>query len=446
MADNGLVIAGLGSGSGKTTLTLGMLRALTRRGTAVGAAKSGPDYIDTAFLTAACGTNAVNLDSHAMPLPMLRDVARRQAAPLLLIEGVMGLFDGTDGGSGSTAALANALGLPVLLVIDVRHKAQTAAAIAAGIGTVLAPAGQLAGVVLNRVASDRHQTLIAEALSIHDIPLFGSLPSSPDIEMPSRHLGLVQAADLAAENVLETRLDAAADLVSAHLDLDRIMAAAAPLTRPETPDNASGSAASIPPIPMPPFLAPPGQRIAVAADAAFGFAYAHMLAYWRDAGAEILPFSPLADEAPAGDADAIFLPGGYPELHLPRLSSASRFLDGLRDAASKSVRIYGECGGFMTLGQRIIDKDGAAFSMARLLDLETSFAARKLHLGYRQVAARHGGWPGTAPLTAHEFHYTTATSATGDPLFDAVTPSGKPLGPMGLVNGTVSGSYAHIIA
>ena len=174
MADNGLVIAGLGSGSGKTTLTLGMLRALTRRGTAVGAAKSGPDYIDTAFLTAACGTNAVNLDSHAMPLPMLRDLARRQAAPLLLIEGVMGLFDGTDGGSGSTAALANALGLPVLLVIDVRHQAQTAAAIAAGIGTVLAPAGQLAGVVLNRVASDRHQTLIAEALSTHGIH-----PASP---------------------------------------------------------------------------------------------------------------------------------------------------------------------------------------------------------------------------------------------------------------------------
>lgn len=183
MADNGLVIAGLGSGSGKTTLTLGMLRALTRRGIDVGAAKSGPDYIDTAFLTAACGTDAVNLDSHAMPQTMLRDLAHRQAARLLLIEGVMGLFDGTDGGSGSTAALASVLGLPVLLIIDVRHQAQTAAAIASGMGALLAPDSQLAGVVLNRVASDRHEALIAEALASHDIPLFGCLPASAEIKV-----------------------------------------------------------------------------------------------------------------------------------------------------------------------------------------------------------------------------------------------------------------------
>ena len=441
MADNGLVIAGLGSGSGKTTLTLGMLRALTRRGIDVGAAKSGPDYIDTAFLTAACGTDAVNLDSHAMPQTMLRDLAHRQAARLLLIEGVMGLFDGTDGGSGSTAALAGVLGLPVLLIIDVRHQAQTAAAIASGMGALLAPDSQLAGVVLNRVASDRHEALIAKALASHDIPLFGCLPASAEIEVPSRHLGLVQAADLAAENALESRLDAAADLVATHLDLDGIIAAAGPLTKPDAPNNASTSSSA-----FSTFLNPPGQRVAIAADAAFGFAYAHMLACWRDAGAEILPFSPLADEAPAGDADAIFLPGGYPELHLPLLSTASRFLGGLRDAASNSVRIYGECGGFMTLGQRIIDKEGTAFSMAGLLDLETSFAARKLHLGYRQITAHGGDWPGSAPLTAHEFHYTTATAATGDPLFDATTPSGKALGPMGLVKGSVSGSYAHIIA
>jgi cobyrinic acid a,c-diamide synthase len=127
----------------------------------------------------------------------------------------------------------------------------------------------------------------------------------------------VQAADLAAENALESRLDAAADLVATHLDLDGIIAAAGPLTKPDAPNNASTSSSA-----FSTFLNPPGQRVAIAADAAFGFAYAHMLACWRDAGAEILPFSPLADEAPAGDADAIFLPGGYPELHLPRLSTA----------------------------------------------------------------------------------------------------------------------------
>jgi len=431
MATDGLVIAGLGSGSGKTTLTLGILRALSRRGRAVGAAKTGPDYIDGAFLAAACGTPAVNLDAHAMPVDMLRHLACQQSPPLLLIEGVMGLFDGSDGGSGSTAALADILGLPVLLVMDVRHQAQTAAALAAGMRTLLPDNSRLAGVVLNRVASSRHEQLIAAALDEHGLALFGSLPSHLDITVPSRHLGLVQAADLAADNRLDPYLDAAADLVDQHLDLDRICAAAGPVSPHDKP---------------PGFLPPPGQRVAIAKDAAFGFSYLHMLNYWQAAGAEILPFSPLADEAPASDADAVFLPGGYPELHLPTLSTATTFLGGLRSAAVKGLPVYGECGGFMTLGDSITDAEGSRFQMAGLLSLETSFADRRLHLGYRKVAPRHKAWPAPGPLTAHEFHYSTAIKASGAPLFDVMDASGQSLPPMGLQQENVFGSYAHIIA
>ena len=432
MASRGLVVAGLSSGSGKTTVTLGLLRALTLGGTAIGAAKSGPDYIDAAFLSAACGVPAVNLDSHAMTTNQMRQLAGAQPRDLLLVEGVMGLFDGTDGGSGSTVAVAQALGAPVMLVIDCRHQAQTAAAIAHGIASQLPSASRLAGVVLNQVASPRHESLITAALAERDIRFFGSLPVDESIAVPSRHLGLVQAADLAASGTLQPRIDAAAALVSTHLDLNAI-----------TADFGSLAPAAGPVVQLP----PPGQRIALAQDAAFGFAYEHLMAGWRSAGAEILPFSALADEAPDEAADFIFLPGGYPELHLPALSNATRALDGLRRAAAGGTRIYGECGGYMYLGDRIIDQDGRSFAMAGLLRLDTSFAARKLHLGYRQMRPLAAVWPGLdGPVTGHEFHYTTAIRAEGDPLFAMQNAAGDDLGTAGLVSDNVAGSYAHIIA
>lgn len=429
MASRALVIGGLTSGSGKTTLTLGLLRALADRGFDVGAAKSGPDYIDCAFLAAASRAPAINLDSHAMSPPVLRRLATERPQDMLVIEGVMGLFDGTHGGGGSTAQLAAGLGAPILLVLDTRHQGQTAAALAAGIETQLPAGTSLAGVVLNRIASPRHEELIREALDARDITCFGSLKSDSAISVPSRHLGLVQAVDLAAQDELEPRIDAAARLVAASLDLEALIAVMAPLA-------ASGITTAEP---------PPGQRIAVAHDAAFGFAYTHMLEGWKRAGAEIRPFSPLADECPDNAADFIFLPGGYPELHLPTLSANARFLNGLRDAAARGVRIYGECGGYMTLGETIIDADSQAFRMAGLLSLETSFAARKLHLGYRRLTPLTNAWPGPDTVTGHEFHYTTALRAEGTPLFTAQDAAGRDLGKMGLCSGPVSGSYAHVI-
>lgn len=443
MASKGLMIAGLASGSGKTMVTLGLLRALARRGKAPAAGKTGPDYIDSGFLSAAAGRKAVNLDQFAMSKPLLAHLAADQTGDTLIIEGVMGLFDGASGNAGSSAALAEALDIPVILVMDIRHTAQTAAMIAAGIASLL-PAGRIAGVILNHVASPRHLALVSEALAAYQIPLFGSVPSRDGLAVPSRHLGLVQAADF--DNAgLEMILDHAADLIDEYCDLDAILDAAQRLP------TAGKAVAALPlPVTNPKSINPksinlPAKTIAVANDAAFGFAYHHLLAGWQQQGAEIRPFSPLNDEKPADDADFIFLPGGYPELHLPTLSRNRQFLAGLNKAATANIPIYGECGGYMVLGTGITDASGNRFDMAGLLDVETSFANKKRHLGYRKFTpVEPFFWDG--PFLGHEFHYTNVVSARGTPLFTAHDANDQPLGMAGLRKGSVAGSYLHIIA
>ena len=423
----GLVLAAPSSASGKSTLTVGLLRALSDLCTARGA-KCGPDYIDPMFHRLACGAASVNLDPWAMPPAELSALAAAQAAAAdqMIVEGVMGLFDGAAGGGGSTADLAAALGLPVVLVIDVSHQAQSVAALVQGFSAFREDV-RVAGVILNRVGSDRHRALIEAALAPVGIPVLGAVPRRPDLALPSRHLGLVPAAEI--DGVAET-VDALGRLVSAHVDLDALRALSVALP-------VAGAA--------PVLLPPPGQRIAVACDIAFCFAYPHLLQGWQRAGAELVPFSPLADEAPAADADAVFLPGGYPELHGGALAAAGRFRDGLRAAADRGALIYGECGGYMALGEGLIDADGHRHRMAGLLPVETSFRERRLHLGYRELWPRAGS-PWTAPLRAHEFHYATvATEGAGEALFDARTADGTDLPPMGRRIGTVMGSFAHVI-
>ncbi|WP_118135798.1 cobyrinate a,c-diamide synthase [Oceanicella sp. SM1341] len=422
----GLVLAAPASGSGKTTLTLGLLRALAREGLAVRSAKSGPDYIDPAFHAAATGHPCVSLDAWAMAPARLRALAARQGGKLLVVEGAMGLFDGAPPeGRGSTADLAQALGLPVVLVIDAARQGQSVAALAEGFARHR-PGLAFAGVVLNRVGSPRHERMLRDALARSGLPVFGALPRDPELELPSRHLGLVQAAEHPA---LQAFLERAADQVSAALDLPALRAAARPLAGP----GPGGSG-----------LSPPGQRVAVAADAAFAFAYAHQLEDWRAAGAEIMPFSPLADEAPAACADAIFLPGGYPELHAARLAAAGSFRAGMQRAMAAGTRIEGECGGYMVLGDGLEDAEGGRHAMLGLLRLETSFARRRLHLGYRRLLPRPGA-PRRGALAGHEFHYASTLRAAGTPLFDAEDAEGAPLGPAGLREGAVSGSFAHVI-
>jgi cobyrinic acid a,c-diamide synthase len=431
----GLIVAAPRSGSGKTTVTLGLLAALKRRGVAVRAAKAGPDYIDSAFHAAAIGAPSVNLDSWAMAPPLLDALAREacDAAEILIIEGVMGLFDGiaaTPGRSGATADLAARFRLPVLLVLDVSGQSQTAAAVVRGIAGY-DPAVRVAGVVLNRVGSERHRGLVADAMAASGIAVFGAVPREAGLAMPERHLGLVQAGE---HGDLAARLDRLADMAERHLDLDAILAAAAPL--------ALGAAQSMPALP------PPGQRVALARDQAFSFVYPHVVDGWRRCGVEIVAFSPLADEPPPAGCDSCWLPGGYPEFHAGALAAAHRFRDGLAQFAATRP-VHGECGGYMVLGEGLVDADGTRHAMAGLLGHATSFAARKLHLGYREARLIAAGplGPAGAGVRGHEFHYASLVAEGNDePLVDLIDGQGRALGKAGGRRGHVTGAFFHAIA
>lgn len=434
----GLLVAAPRSGSGKTTVTLGLMRALARRGLAIAGAKCGPDYIDPAFHRAATGRPSLNLDAWAMPPDLVAALAAAtgDGADLVVAEALMGLFDGVPAGpgrSGASADVAAATGWPILLVLDISGQSQSAAAVALGCARY-DPRLRVAGVILNRVGSERHRRLATEAIEAIGLPVLGSLPRSDAVVLPERHLGLVQAEETAG---LAAILDRMADLIEAHVDLDRIVAAA---TAAETQ---AGPAAA--PDAM---LPPPGQRIAVARDAAFTFLYGHLERGWRLAGAEIVFFSPLDDMAPPADCDACWLPGGYPELHAGRLAAARGFLHGLARFA-ETRPVHGECGGYMVLGRSLTDAEGTAHPMAGLLDVATSFARRRMTLGYRTATLLADGplGPAGTVLKGHEFHYATIADPGTDPAFATVTDAyGAAPAPAGSRRGLVSGSFFHAIA
>jgi cobyrinic acid a,c-diamide synthase len=429
---NGLVVAAPRSGSGKTTVTLGLLAALKRRGLGVAPAKSGPDYIDTTLLARAAGREAINLDAWAMRSARLRHIAAAQAADadLLLVEGAMGLFDGAADNRGSTADLAAALGLPVILVLDAERQSQSIAALAHGFAT-WRPEVKVAGLVVNRAASTRHEAMLRNALSALDIPLLGVLPKRDALTLPERHLGLVLPGEVARFDAV---VQAAAEAMEDFLDLNLLTALSVP-----SPGAAAGGAVG-----GTGRLTPLGRHIAIARDAAFAFLYPHLLRDWHAAGATISFFSPLADETPDAAADAVFLPGGYPELHGETLAAAENFHAGLHAARDRGALIYGECGGFMVLGQSLTDKAGIPHRMAGLLPHETRIDRPKRVLGYRRLT-HASPLPFPARLNGHEFHYSSARRTHGTPLFEATDALGEALPAMGLVDGRVLGSYAHVI-
>jgi cobyrinic acid a,c-diamide synthase len=430
----GLVVAASHSGAGKTTVTAGLLRAFTRRGVRVQPFKCGPDYIDPAFHGVAAGRPSYNLDTWAMAPATIADLVSRHAAAadIAIVEGVMGLFDGVaepgQTARGSTADLAALLGWPVVLVLDVSGQTETAAAVAAGCARYRDDVS-IAGVILNRVASPRHAALIAPGFARIGIPLFGAMTEDAHFTLPERHLGLVQASETAD---LDQRLDALAAMIEASVDLEAIRGSA------QVGGFVGGAA---------PSLDPPGQRIALAQDRAFSFMYPHLLDRWRSAGAEILTFSPLADQAPDPTADAVWLPGGYPELHAGTLAAAHRFHQGMRALAGRAVPIHGECGGYMVLGQGIEDAAGQRHAMTGLLRLETSFAQRRMHLGYRRARLKVAcplGAAGTEVL-GHEFHYASALSSDDEPLVECRDATGAPVAEGGARRGSVSGTFFHFI-
>lgn len=463
---SGLIVAAPRSGSGKTVLTLGFLRALHRRGISIASGKVGPDYIDPAFHAAATGHPCLSLDSWAMrpqSLATLCQILRQGPTNhMAVIEGVMGLFDGAPCASiatelpddapaayrdGSTASLAALTGWPVVLVLDVTGQSASAAAVARGF-LCHDPAVHVQAVVLNRVAGARHEETLRQAFArtLPDLPILGAVPRDARLDLPHRHLGLVQAGE---HQSLEAFLNAAATLVESHVDMEALSQLARTPCR--APWSADGGA---PFLSATPLLPPPGQRIAVASDVAFAFAYPAQLESWRTAGAEVTLFSPLNDEAPSSTADAVYLPGGYPELHAPVLSAASTFLAGLRTRAAAGAILYGECGGFMSLGDVLIDADGHPFPMAGLLPLTTSFAQRRLHLGYRRARFLTDGpfGPKGTIIRGHEFHYASVIetpSRSGPALLQAEDACGQSLGPIGLCNTEdglrIFGSFLHAI-
>ncbi len=435
MTDNltpGLLVSAPASGTGKTTVMLGLLRALCEDGLAVQPFKSGPDYIDPAFHRAATGRASFNLDTWAMGEALFETIAAQaRGADICVAEGSMGLFDGvaTRGcsGFGSSAETAKAMGWPVILVLDVGGQAQSAAATALGFKQY-DPELEIAGVILNRVASPRHERLTCLGMERAGLRVLGVLPRRGDLALPERHLGLVQAVE---HPDLNAAIEGYAAFLREHVDLASVGGAAKGQT--------TAGSGRLP--------RPPAQRIALAQDSAFSFAYPHLLEGWRQAGAELLPFSPLADQAPDPSADLVWLPGGYPELHAGALSGASTFMKGLRQHA-ETKPLHGECGGYMAMGEALIDKDGVRHQMAGLLGLVTSYEKRKFHLGYRRAVLSEAlpGYSSGQALRGHEFHYSTILDQPDAPLADVFDADGNPVPETGSRRGHATGTFFHLIA
>lgn len=427
----GLLISAPASGTGKTTVMLGLLRAFKGEGLTVQPFKSGPDYIDPAFHLAAAGRPSFNFDTWAMDQDLLGGIAAKSVgADICIAEGSMGLFDGvaTRGqvGFGSSAETAQAMGWPVVLVIDVGGQAQSAAATALGF-KMYNPDLPFAGVILNRVASPRHERLTRLGMERAGVAVLGALPRRGDLKLPERHLGLIQAVE---HPDLEAAIAGYADFLRDNVDLNALRTAA----RAGTPMAEH---------PLPP---PPAQRIALARDAAFSFTYPHLLAGWRAQGAEIMPFSPLANEAPDTSADLVWLPGGYPELHAGTIAAASKFKQGLRSHAETKA-IHGECGGYMALGAGLIDKDGTRHEMAGLLGLVTSYEKRKFNLGYRRALLEKpmAGFQAGTALRGHEFHYSSIVEQPDPALAQVFDADGNAVAQTGSWRGHVTGTFFHLI-
>ncbi|GAB6126362.1 cobyrinate a,c-diamide synthase [Humidesulfovibrio idahonensis] len=502
-----LVLGGTHSGCGKTSVSLGLLRALARRGLCVQPFKAGPDFIDPGLHARAAGRPSHNLDTWMQPEPALRGIFCRHArgADVVLVEGVMGLFDGRTGTGeqGSTAHLAKLLGLPAVLVVDAGSQARSAAALVQGFAR-FDPALRLAGVVLNRVGSPRHESLLREALALApEAPVLGCLPRREDVALASRHLGLVTEGDAEA---LQSRLEALADWVEQGIDIDALLAALPELNMPElagpkaeAPEaersNGVGRSASSAigkreaahqaahleaglapgqepcplPSPMPehesgqdleplPHAAPgmavgaspcpvPSVRIGVARDRAFCFLYEENLRLLAEAGAELHFFSPLAEAALPDGLDGLYLPGGYPELAARELSANAPMREAVRAFCASGRPVWAECGGYMYLLRELADAEGRAWPMCGALSGRAVMRARRSALGYREARTVADGpfGPAGTLLRGHEFHYSEYEGGDGDacgPAFALTDASGREALD-GQAAGNVVGGYFH---
>jgi len=399
----GFLIAGTSSGVGKTTVTLAIAAALRRRGLEVQPFKGGPDFLDTGHHTRIAGRAARNLDSWMLSADANRDVLRHASrdADVLLVEGMMGLFDGKNGQTeaGSSAEIAKLLKLPVVLVLDAGKVARSIAAIVLGF-ELFDPELELAGVILNRVASERHFRMLETAIqSSCKTPVLGWLPRSAKIAIPERHLGLQTAEEGETGAGLEDLIDTLAELAEDHIDLSGLLSLECGLDLTDQPtqmhDKLQGEI-----------------RIGVARDRAFSFYYEDNLDLLRQNGATLIPFSPMLDACLPPNLDALYLGGGYPELYSAAISQNESMHASIRDFAASGRPIYAECGGMIFLSQQIKTKDGLFFPMAGVLPLEVEMTGKLVGFGYVTLELTRDcllGAAGTS-IRGHSFHYSRISS------------------------------------
>lgn len=418
-----IVVGGTHSGAGKTTVSLGLIAALRRRRLTVQPFKVGPDFIDPLHHAHAGGRRSLNLDGWMLTPEVNRDrFARATAdADAAVVEGVMGLYDGSEGRSdrGSTAEMARLLRLPVVLVIDASAMARSAAALIRGFAT-FDPDVEMAGVILNRVGGRGHADLIREAVA-GDVPILGALPRAEDIVVPERHLGLHLPHEARQDYV-----ERAADLIDAHVDLDRLLAATRISRQPfEEPPEAARTVA----------------RIAVARDEAFCFYYDDNLDLLRRAGAELVEFSPIRDGLPSG-TDGIYIGGGYPELHAQALSANSAATGAIRDFAAAGGPIYAECGGLMYLAGHL-RVNGVSHPQCGVLPFSTRMPA-KLALSYVEVTTTGGLFGSGQTARGHVFHHSEIEGAAGAPCCYQMRTAQGATTSEGYTARSVLASYAHL--
>lgn len=382
-----LLVAATNSGCGKTTFTLGLLRLLRRRGLEVAGFKCGPDYIDPKFHQLASGRESINLDLYMMSPEHVGSTYARysQGADAIVVEGVMGLYDGSEKMQGSPAEIAKLLDIPVVLLVNAASSAYSVGAIIYGYKH-WQPGVRIVGVVFNRVASENHYSFLADAARDAGVESLGYIPRTQSLEVPSRHLGL-SLEELAR---LDAFPDQVADLLEAHVDIARLLELCASPS-PQVIEEQL------------PELSAHSMRIAVARDEAFNFSYPENIRALERLGA-VCYFSPLRD-ATLPECELLYLPGGYPEFYLDRLSANSAMRSSIRDYAEAGGRILAECGGMMYLTRAIIDEDGSSYPMCGILDNAATMQGMKLSLGYRCVRTK------ALELRGHEFHYSRLTEA-----------------------------------
>lgn len=461
-----LIIAGTGSGAGKTTVTLGLMRALAQRGLSVQGFKCGPDYIDPTYHTAVTGRPSLNLDAWMTSPEYVRDTFEKASAghDISIIEGVMGLYDGKDplSNTGSTAEIALVTQTPVILVVDVRSMARSAAAIVLGFQQ-LEPELHIAGVIVNRCGSAGHYTIVKKAIEqMCDIPVVGWLKRDEDMSIPERHLGLVPAIE---RGELEPLFQRAADVLMEGTDLDLLLdlaTSAPPLNTEELSpattahaDSANAESGSNYDLHSNSVIHVNNRHvsyvmqpvIAVARDAAFNFYYPDNLELLEAAGARLQYFSPLAGEGIPTDVDGIYLGGGFPEEFAAEIAGNQGFLEGLRQAAQSNMPLFAECGGYMVLGETLTDREGVTFDMAGIIPAQVQMQKKRAALGYREASSVRDSFllKKGEVLRGHEFHYSTMTYRDEETIPYAYETKGmRGLKQEGYAAGNIVAGYTHV--